>query len=139
MRTNALHILLLAAVVACVMGCGTTQQDEQKLDDWQSRIPGSYKSVIFNGETGYAAKTTFKSDKDKLSGTYELDHDGITITGELRKFSVTGDRKLKCRWLDDESREGNFNLTFSADMSNFKGHWDRDDGDGNGAWNGGKK
>ena len=138
MKTNALFTLLMAAAVAFVMGCETTPGGGQKLSSWQSKIAGSYKSVIFNGDAEFPAKTTFKNDAGKLSGTYELDNSGLIVTGTLSKFSVTGDRKLKCRWIDDASRVGNLNMTFSADLSSFKGHWDPDDGDGNGAWNGKK-
>ena len=67
---------------------------------------------------------------------YGLEHDGKISLGTLGTFSVTGDRKLKCRWLDDAGRVGDLKLTFSADLSSFKGHWAPDDGDGNGAWNG---
>ncbi len=138
MKTSALFTLLLAAAVAFVAGCETTPGGGRKISSWQSKIDGNYKSVIFNGDTDYPAKTAFKTKDGKLSGTYELDNFGITITGKLHKFQVVGDRKLKCRWIDEEDRVGNLNVTFSEDLSSFKGHWDPDDGDGNGAWNGKK-
>jgi len=129
MKTNALFTLLLVAVVAFAAGCQTS---------WQSKIAGNYKSVIFNGDDEYDAKTSFKAGGDKLSGEYELDVYGTVITGKLSKFNVIGDRQLKCRWRDDEDRVGDFSMTFSQDLSSFKGHWEPDDGDGNGAWNGKK-
>ncbi len=138
MKTNALYGLFLAAVVAFVTGCGPRPQSGQKLSDWQSKIPGSYESVIFNGELDYPAKTTFKIDGRTLSGMYALEHDGTISLGTLSTFSVTGDRKLKCRWLDDAGRVGDLSLTFSADLFSFKGHWEPDDGNGSGAWNGNK-
>ncbi|MDP6545972.1 MAG: hypothetical protein QGH60_18485 [Phycisphaerae bacterium] len=138
MKTNVLFITLLTAAVAFVTGCETTPGSGRKISGWQSKIDGSYKSVIFNGETDYPAKTTFKTKDGKISGTFEMDNFGLTITGKLVKFRVVGDRKLKCRWINDEDRAGNFNLTFSEDLSSFKGHWDPDDGDGKGAWNGKK-
>ena len=138
MKTNALFTLLGAGLVAFQMGCETTPRGGRKVSDWQSKIAGDYKSVIFNGDTDYPAKTTFKVDGGKLSGTYELDNFGMIITGKLHKFSVIGDRKLKCRWIDEEDRVGNLTVTFSPDLSSFKGHWDPDDEDGKGAWNGKK-
>ena len=138
MKTNALFTLLLAALVAFVMGCETTPGGGRKLGNWQSKIAGAYKSVIFNGEEDYPAKTTFKTDGGKLSGTFEMDYMGTIFTGKLQKFSVVGDRKLKCRWINNEDRAGNLNITFAKDLSSFKGHWDPDDQDGQGAWNGKK-
>jgi len=138
MKTNVLITLLITAMIAFVTGCEATPGGGRRISSWQSKIDGSYKSVIFNGDTDYPAKTTFKTVGGKLSGTYELDNFGITITGKLHKFSVVGDRKLKCRWIDDEDRVGNLNMTFAEDCSSFKGHWDPDDGDGDGAWNGKK-
>ena len=138
MKTNALFTLLVTAAVALVMGCQTTPGGERKLSSWQSKIAGSYTGAIFNGDDEFPAKTTFKNDAGKLSGTYELDNAGLAITGTLSEFTVIGDRKLKCRWTDYANSEGNLNLTFSADMSSFKGHWDRDYGDDGGAWNGKK-
>ena len=138
MKTNVLFTLLLAVVVAFVMGCEATPGGGQKLGNWQSKITGDYKSVIFNGNTEYPAKTTFKQKDGKMSGTYELDNFGLIVTGTLGEFKVTGDNKLKCRWEDDTSRVGNLNMTFAPDLSSFKGTWDPDDGDGSGAWNGKK-
>jgi len=138
MKTSVLFTLLLAAAVAFVAGCETTPGGGRKISSWQSKIDGAYKSVIFNGDTDYPARTTFETKEGKLTGTYELDNFGIIITGKLHKFQVVGDRKLKCRWIDEEDRVGNLNVTFSEDLSSFKGHWDPDDGDGNGAWNGKK-
>jgi len=147
MKTNVLFTLLLAAVAVFVMGCQkpqeyqpgpTTQQSEQRPVAWQSKIGGSYKSVIFNRDRQYEAKTTFKVDGDKLSGDYELDVHGLIVTGTLGEFSITGDRKLKCRWRDDVDRVGDLSVTFSQDLSSFEGQWEPDDGDGNGAWNGKK-
>jgi len=138
MKTNALFTLLLAAVVAFVMGCATTPGGGPKLDDWQSKIGGSYKSIIYNGNDEYPAKTTFKTEGGKVTGVYELDVYGTQYTGDLSKFSLIGDRKFKCRWHDNVDRRGNFSMTFSADGSSFKGEWDADDGNGDGAWNGKK-
>ncbi len=136
MKTNALYALFLAAVVAFVTGCEPTPQSGQKLGDWQSKIPGSYVSVISGAETEYPAKTVFAIDGGTLSGTYALEHDGTISIGTLSEFSVTGERKLKCRWLDDSGSVGDFELTFSEDLFSFKGQWKADSGDGSGAWNG---
>jgi len=130
MRTRALFILLLAAMAAFVMGCQTP---------WQSKLDGSYKGIIYNGPDEYPATTTFKGDGEKVSGTYRLDVGGTEYTGDLIKFSIPGDRKLKCRWHDSVDRRGNFSMTFSPDLSSFKGQWDADDGQGDGAWIGKKE
>lgn len=127
---NAALTLLLALAVAFMMGCET--------GSWQSKMAGSYKGVITNGGDEYDAKTVLKADGDKLSGTYSLDVFGMEHTGKLMDFSVTGERKVKCRWRDDADSEGNLNMTFSPDGSNFKGKWDADNGDGDGNWSGKK-
>ena len=130
MKTNTLLVLLLAAMVAVMTGCQA---------DWKSQIGGIYKTTIYNGADEYAAKTTFKNEGGKISGEYELDVFGTEHVGVLRKFSAVGGRKLKCQWHDDMDRTGYFSMTFSQDMSSFKGQWDADDGDGDGAWNGKKQ
>ena len=137
MKTNVLFTLLLTAAVALVMGCPAAPGDGQELTGWQSKIAGAYKSAIFTGQTEFAGKTTFKTTGGKLSGTYELDDNGTKVTGTLTKFTAAGERKLKCRWKDTNG-VGNFTLTFSADMSSFKGQWDNDADDAGGAWNGKK-
>ena len=136
MKTNVLFTLLLVAAVAFVTGCDTTTGGGKELSGWQSKIAGSYKSAIFTGDIEYAGKTTFKTAGGAISGTYELDDNGTKVTGTLTKITPDGDRKLKCRWKDTNG-VGNFTLTFSADMSSFKGKWDNDAG-GGGAWNGKK-
>ena len=137
MKTNVLITLLLAAAIAFVMGCETTPGGGQKLSGWQSKIAESYKSAIFTGETEFPGTTTFKTSGGKLSGTYELTAGGEKVTGKLTKFTAVGDRKLKCRW-EDPNGVGDFTLTFSPDLSSFKGEWENDDGDASGAWNGKK-
>jgi len=132
MKTNIRFTLLLAAMIALMMGCDAGS-------NWRSKIAGTYKSMIYNGGDEYPATTTFKVDGDKVSGKYDLDVYGTEHTGTLGKFSVAGDRKLKCRWHDDVDRRGNFSMTFSPDGSSFKGNWDADDGNGDGEWNGKKK
>jgi len=130
MKTNALLALLLVATVAFAAGCQT---------DWQSKVGGSYKSIIYNGADEYLANTTFKNVVGKVTGEYDLDVFGTEHEGTLSKFEVIGERKFKCRWHDDVDRTGNFSMTFSQDFSSFKGQWDADDGDGDGAWNGKKQ
>lgn len=130
MKTNTLFTLLLAVTVAFMMGC--------EANSWQSKIAGSYKSIIYNGGDEYPAKTTFKTDGGKVTGEYELDVFGTEHVGTLSKFTVIDDRQMKCRWHDDMDREGNFSMTFAPDLSSFKGKWDADDGDGDGAWTGKK-
>ena len=58
MKTNTLFTLLLAVTVAFMMGC--------EANSWQSKIAGSYKSIIYNGGDEYPAKTTFKTDGGKF-------------------------------------------------------------------------
>ena len=130
MKTSVLFTLLLSVAAAFMMGCESAS--------WQSKIAGAYKTIITNGGDEYPAKTVLKTDGDKVTGTYELDVFGSEYTGDLSNFSVTGDRKLKCRWRDDADSEGNFSMIFSPDMSSFKGKWDDDNGDGDGEWNGKK-
>ena len=132
MKTNALFTVLLVVMVALAAGCETP-------GSWQSKIAGTYPGSIFNDPEEYPSTTTFKFDKGKLSGTFELEVDGTTIDGNLREFAVTGERKLKCRWINYEQRAGDFNMTFSPDLSSFKGNWVPDDQNGSGAWNGKKK
>lgn len=130
MKTNVVFTLLLAAMVALMMGCEAAS--------WQSKIAGSYKTIITNGGDEYPAKTVLKTDDDKVTGTYWVDVFGSEHDGKLTNFTITGDRKLKCRWYDDVDREGNVKMTFAPDLSSFKGEWDSDDGGGDGGWNGKK-
>jgi len=139
MKTNVVFALLLAVAAAFVTGCQTTPCCcGQKLGPWQSRIAGAYKGAIFNDQDGYDAKTTLMINEGKLSGKYEMDVMGSECTGKLHEFKITGDRKLKCRWEDYTNRVGSLTMTFSSDLSSFKGHWEADDCNGSGAWNGKK-
>jgi hypothetical protein len=134
MKTKVLFTLLTIAAVSFMMGCDWSPfGGEKEHGGWQSKISGSYKSEIFTGDTKFIGKTTFKGS----GGTYELDDNGTKVTGTLTKITADGDRKLKCRWKDTNG-EGNFTLTFSDDLSSFKGQWDNDDAGASGAWNGKK-
>ncbi|MDP6635974.1 MAG: hypothetical protein QGG42_13835 [Phycisphaerae bacterium] len=135
MKTKTLFTLLMVAAITFVMGCGGRRGGRQKLRGWQSNIDGSYKSEIFSGNTPFRGVTTFSSDGGKLGGTYELDDNGEKVTGLLTKFAITGKNTMKCRWTD-KNGEGNFYLTFSEDLSSFKGTWDSDGEGGQSAWNG---
>jgi len=130
MKTNTLLTVLPVVMVAVLAGCGTPK-------DLKSGIVGTYKGFIFNEEEKYPSITTFKLDGDKLSGKYELDI-GHTVTGELHEFVVTGERKLKCRWIDHASREGHLNMTFSPDLAGFEGTWNDEGLEGGSAWTGKK-
>lgn len=130
MKTNTALTLLLAAMVALMMGCET--------NSWQSKIAGDYKSITINGGDEYPGTTTFKTEGGTVTGKYALDVFGTEHVGTLSKFTVTGERQMKCRWHDDMDREGNFSMTFAPDGSSFKGKWDADDGDGDGEWTGKK-
>ena len=131
MKTNVLFTLLLAVMVALMMGC--------EANSWQSKIAGAYKSITINSGDEYPGETTFKNDDGKVTGKYHLDVFGTEHVGTLSKFTVTGERRMKCRWHDDMDREGNFSMTFAPDFSSFKGKWDADDGQGDGPWTGKKK
>jgi len=117
-------------MAAMVAGCETP-------GDMKSKIVGTYKGFIFNDAEKYPSITTFELDGDKLSGKYELDI-GHKVTGDLHEFVVTGDRKLKCRWIDYASREGHLSMTFSPDMAGFEGIWNDDGVEGGSAWTGKK-
>ena len=131
MKTNTLFVVLFAVLAALTAGCETPQ-------DLKSGIVGTYKGFIFNEEEKYPSKTTFVLTGDKLSGKYELDDAGHTITGELSEFTVVGKRKINCTWVDHASREGYLNMTFSPDLSSFEGVWNDQDFEGGSAWNGKK-
>jgi hypothetical protein len=137
MKTNALFTLLMVAAVAFMMGCEATPGGGQKISSSSLKIAGTYKGAMFTGETEFPGSTTFKAGGGKLSGTYELTAGGEKVTGTLSDFSSTGKNKFKCRWKDPNG-VGDFNLTFSDDLSSFKGTWDNDANDAGGAWNGKK-
>ena len=130
MKTNALLTVLVVVTVALAAGCETPR-------DLKSGIAGTYKGFIFNEEEKYPSITTIKLDGDKLSGKYELDV-GHTVTGDLEDFTVTGDRKIKCTWIDHASRQGHLNMTFSEDLSSFEGVWNDEGIEGGSAWTGKK-
>jgi len=138
MKTNVLFTVLTIAAIAFVMGCdGTGMGGGQKISGWTSKIGGTYKSAIFTGKIEFPGTTTFKTSSEKLSGTYELTAGGEKVTGTLSDFKATGKNALKCRW-KDVNGVGNFTMTFSDDLSSFKGKWDNDANDAGGAWNGKK-
>ncbi len=151
MKTNVLFSLLLAVSIAFVIGCPGTPEDppnptpatqpkpEPKSVSWQSQVAGEYPGIISNAGEEFTSKTTFKVEADRISGTYEMDVNGMQYTGELSKFTIVGECKFKCRWRNNEDRQGNFSGMFSADLSSFQGKWDPDDEDGDGDWNGKKK
>jgi len=160
MKTNVLLTLLLAVSIAFVAGCPEKNEDPPKSQpetkpapktapapapspkpaSWQSKISGEYPGMISNTVAGeeYPSKTVFKVEGDKISGTFELDVNGMVYSGVLEKFTIVGDRKFKCRWRNDEQREGDFSGTFSQDLSSFEGKWAPDDQDGDGDWKGKK-
>ena len=131
MKTNALFTILFVVTVALAGGCATS-------GNWQSKIVGTYKGFIHNGEEKHPSTTTFKLAGDKLSGKYELEVLGTKIDGELRDFALTGDCKIKCRWIDYTQRAGDLNMTFSPDFSSFKGAWNDEGMDEGDPWTGKK-
>ncbi len=149
MKTNVLFALLLAVSIAPVIGCQKTPETPQtpttqpkpeaKPASWQSKIAGQYPGIISNIGEEHPSKTVFTIEADKISGTFEMDVHGTQYTGVLEKFTITGDRKFKCRWRNNEDRQGNLSGTFSQDLSSFQGKWDPDDQNGDGDWNGKKQ
>jgi len=131
MKTNTLITVLLVGMVALIAGCETPK-------DLKSGMVGTYKGFIFNEDEEYPSVTSFKLDGDKLSGKYELDV-GHTVTGDLSEFVITGDRTVKCTWIDHASRQGHLNMTFSSDLSSFEGIWNDEGLDGGSAWTGKKQ
>jgi len=138
MKTSILFPLLFAAAAVMVTGCQNALEVESKSGPWQSKIDGQYAGVISNVDK-YPSKTTLTTKDGKLTGKYELEADGVVYGGTLGTFTVTGDRRIKCKWTDDTSRVGKLSMTFSADLSSFKGKWADDDGERDGDWNGKKK
>ena len=140
MKTNAVFALLLVAAVVLATGCDLFQGSGfQTGDGWSSGIAGSYKGIIFSGQTEFPGTTTFKiDDKGVLTGTYELDDNGTTVTGTLSDFQDLGKRKLSCKW-HDKNGTGDFILTFTEDLSSFDGTWNNDGQDSASGWNGKKK
>lgn len=115
MKTNLACVLLLVAAVVMAQGCGGT-----------SGIAGTYKGDILTGDIVWPGATTFKVAGDgEITGTYELDENGTTVTGELSHFSETGLNQYACRW-KDKAGVGDFTLTFSDDLKSFEGFWSND-------------
>ena len=141
MKTRTVFALLMAAALVWMTGCQFFQGRGglQTGDGWTSRIAGSYKGDIFSGRiTKYAGTTTFKiDDKGVLTGTYELDDNGTTVTGTLSDFTDLGGGKLACKW-HDKNGTGDFTLTFAEDLSAFDGLWSNEGQDATSAWNGKK-
>ena len=146
MKTNLLFGLFMAISIGLVVGCPKTPEappapepePEPKPVSWQSKIAGEYPGTISEGGSEFDGTTWFKADGDKVSGTFKVDVGGMEYTGVLKDFTVVGDRKFKCTWVNDEDRQGKISGTFSADLSGFSGNWVGVDDDGEGDWNGKK-
>ena len=137
MKTNLLFGLFMAISIGFVVGCNNTLDGPSaKPAGWQSKIAGEYPGIISESGNGAEGTTWFKVAGDKVSGTYKVDGGGMEYTGVLKDFTVVGDRKFKCTWVDMEDRQGVITATFSKDLSSFSGTWEADDGDG--AWQGKK-
>ncbi|MDP6547055.1 MAG: hypothetical protein QGH60_24025 [Phycisphaerae bacterium] len=116
MKTNTSLTVLLIVTLALAGGCAGR-------GNWKSKMAGTYKGFIHNGDEKHPSITTIKLDGDKLSGKYELEVLGSKIDGELREFVLTGDREVRCGWIDYSQRTGDLEMTFSPDFSSFKGTW----------------
>lgn len=142
MKMNALLTLLLVAVVVLAAGCEPEAKPKPKgpaaAAKWESKIGGSYKGIIYTGQTEYPGTTTFQVDKKGgLSGTYELMDEGTKVTGKLSDFRIVAKNKLECKWVDTNGT-GAFKVTFKDDLSSFKGTWNNDDNEEWSDWNGKK-
>ena len=137
MKTNLLFGLLMAVSIGFVAGCNNTlDAPSAKPVSWQSKIAGEYPGTISEGGSEFDGTTWFKVEGDKISGTFNVDIGGMEYSGVLKDFTVVGDRKFKCKWVNQEDREGIISGTFSQDLSGFSGDWEADDGEGD--WQGKK-
>ena len=138
MKTNAVLALFLVVAVVLVSGCQgqSIAGKGQKVEGWAARIGGSYKGGIWTGKTRFPGTTKFNVDaKGLLSGTYELDEKGTTVPGTLSDFRVAGNRQLECRW-KDKNGTGDLKMTFTDNLSSFKGFWSLDGKEQKHPWNG---
>ena len=131
MKTNALLAVLLVVTIALSAGC-------EAPGSWKSKMAGTYKGFIHNGDDKHPSVTTFKLDGEKLSGKYVLNVLGNDIDGDLSEFILTGDGEVKCRWVDYASRAGDLFMTFSPDFSSFKGNWNDEGMEKGDPWTGKK-
>ena len=130
MKKKLAFVLLLAVPVVMAGGCGFFSDlfstGEKDPEGWPSQIAGSYKGDILTDQIVWPGTTTFAVDDDgAITGTYELEENGTTVTGELSDFRETGTRQLACRW-KDKSGVGDFALTFAEDLKSFEGSWSND-------------
>ena len=115
MKTNAVFVLLLVAAIVVAVACEPEPKGPAAAGKWESKIAGSYKGIIYSGETEFPGTTTFKVDaKGALSGTYELkEPDDTVVTGKLSDFRIVAKNKLECRWVD-KNGEGTFDQVLAA-------------------------
>ncbi len=140
MKRRSVCTVLMVAAVTLMAGCGLFQGGGgyQTGDGWTSKIAGDYKGIIYSGQVEYPGTTTFAiDDKGILTGTYELDDKGTTVTGTLSGFREVGERKLACTWVDLNGT-GDFTLTFTEDLSAFEGQWNDAGSENTSGWNGKK-
>jgi len=139
MKPPTVYLVIMLAATVLATGCQVFQGGGAgAADGWTSNIAGSYKGIIYTGQTEYPGTTTFAmDDKGMLKGTYALDENGTTVPGTLTDFREVGPRKLTCTW-HDKNGSGPFVLTFTEDLSAFDGLWSNAGQPPTHGWNGKK-
>lgn len=69
-----------------------------------------------------------------VSGQYAIVNGKHVIRGQFFRFEFTGDRQLRCKWLD--SGTGYLVIAFDESFSSFSGYWYDDDDSTMHPWNG---
>lgn len=121
-----------------IAGCQTAPQKRTSYENWQSKVTGIYKGIIFSDEIESPGITKiYKDANGNFKGDYEFIDKEAKIAGTLYDFQVISPLQLKCRWRDKYGT-GDLSMSFNNSVTKFNGSWNADGKEKKYPWNGTK-
>jgi hypothetical protein len=133
--------IVLLPLTLCLIffaGCQTTPKQRVNYDNWQSRVVGTYKGIIFSSGIESPGVTKISKDADgNFKGDYNFTEKNTKITGILYGFQIISPLKLKCKW-KDKYGIGDLSMSFNESVTGFSGSWNVEGKSEKFPWNGSK-
>ena len=131
-------LLSIALCLTFMTGCQTTPKQRIDYQDWQSRVIGTYKGIIFSsGIESPGVTRIFKDADGQFKGNYVFTEKSTKVIGTLYSFHIISPLKLKCTWEDKYGR-GDLLMLFNNKVTGFTGSWNAEGQTQKFPWNGSK-
>jgi hypothetical protein len=138
MKKSIITILIALCLMFLNTSCQTANPKMTSNEDWQAKVSGNYKGIIFSSGIECPGITKiYKDVNGDFKGDYEFIEKKSKVSGTLYDFQIISYLQLKCKWRDMYGI-GDLKLSFNDGVTKFNGSWNNG-GKGKGLpWNGTK-